>query len=445
MTRRLLLALVIALAAAPAAHAAGWTQVTATGGQSTDEVSAVRTSDNVLHVAWRRGGDLFHTRIRANGKVGGAEQIASGWAGLRNPALVAVPGGLRAFWGGIRTTNTDEPNRDLNTAFSPDFGASWQLQIGSIIVPGTQAYGSDVSAATLPDGTTLQAWAGPKGTWVHAGLEANTAPIVDYQAQEGGYGTLPGIAADASGQAMMAWFSSRGNANGVVAEAVSADGTIASDDLPIMPGTDTLTVGTGVRTPIAARGGSFYVVYPIDGVIRLWKTGDDTTAVIARPGGSQEATVAADPAGRLWVVWSEGAFGSKRVLAARSNRDATAFGAPVDAGVVKGAQSVSALDASPTAHALDILALFGTGDTATGQTYVTRVRPGLTLKARRAKHARVTYTVTDAGDPVRGATVKTGGRRGKTNSKGRITLRVKGRPAARATARGYEPATLKRQ
>jgi hypothetical protein len=72
---------------------------------------------------------------------------------------------------------------------------------------------------------------------------------------------------------------------------------------------------------------------------------------------------------------------------------------------------------------------------------VKRVRPGLTLKGR--KHSgRVTFTVSDAGDPVRGATVRLGGRSGRTNGKGRVTLALK-RGRARASAPGYASAKLR--
>ena len=86
----------------------------------------------------------------------------------------------------------------MNTAFSPDGGATWQLTTGSIVPLGAQSYGSDASATTLPNGTTLQAWAGTLGTWVHAGLDPAT-PNTDYQAPSGCCGYYPGLATDASG------------------------------------------------------------------------------------------------------------------------------------------------------------------------------------------------------------------------------------------------------
>ncbi len=188
----------LALACAPSAQAATWKQVTAHAGTSIDQVGITRTADNVLHVAWHKGPDLFHTRIAADGRVGATTPVVSGWSGILDAALTPVPGGLRAFWGGIRTTESTEPNRELNSALSTDGGTSWALQIGSVAPAGAQVYGSDVAAATLPDGTTLQTWSGTLGTWVHAGIDPTT-PNVDYQAALGSYGNFPGIAADAAG------------------------------------------------------------------------------------------------------------------------------------------------------------------------------------------------------------------------------------------------------
>ena len=81
-------------------------------------------------------------------------------------ALTAVPGGIRVVWGAIRSTDTSDPNQDLNTALSTDGGASWQLTPGSIIPRGAQAYGSDASATTLPNGTVA---AGVGGDARHVG------------------------------------------------------------------------------------------------------------------------------------------------------------------------------------------------------------------------------------------------------------------------------------
>ena len=397
-------------------------------------------------MAWHKDGDLLHTAIARNGKIGATSPIQSGWTGHMDAALTAVPGGIRVVWGAIRSTDTSDPNQDLNTALSTDGGASWQLTPGSIIPRGAQAYGSDASATTLPNGTVLQAWAGTLGTWVHAGLDPAT-PNADYQGPLGTYGYGPGLASDAGGRAMMAWFSSGSTQRGVVAQGVNADGSPAGAALT-MPGSQVMVGGGTVsKTPIVARtkGSGFYVAYalgyPTANQVRVWRVGAGSAKLLARTDANSQVTLAADSKGRIWAVWSDGTFGETHVLAARSNPEATQFGAPVDAGAVRGAHSTYSVDASATSSALDILALFGTGTSSGGATYATRIEPGLTIKARK-RAGRVTFTVTDAGDPVRGATVRLAGRSGKTDRKGRATLaHEKGR--ATASAPGYALAKLR--
>ena len=104
---------------------------------------------------------------------------------------------------------------------------------------------------------------------------------------------------------------------------------------------------------------------------------------------------------------------------------------------MRGAHSTYSVDASATSSALDILALFGTGNTSGGATYVKRIKPGLTLKARK-HNGRVTLTVTDAGDPVRGATVRLRRELGPDHKKGRVTLKLK-RARRRQAPPGYAP------
>jgi hypothetical protein len=94
------------------------------------------------------------------------------------------------------------------------------------------------------------------------------------------------------------------------------------------------------------------------------------------------------------------------VLAARSNPEGTKFGAPVDAGAVRGAHSTYSVDAHATANALDILALFGTGNSSGG------------------------------------ATVRAAGRSAKTDRQGHVTLTLK-KGRATASAPGYAPAKLR--
>jgi hypothetical protein len=228
---------------------------------------------------------------------------------------------------------------------------------------------------------------------------------------------------------------------------VNANGSPAGPTMT-MPGSQVMQGGGTVsKTPIVARAnnGGFYVAYalgyPTANRVRVWRVGASAAKLLARTDANSQTTLAADAKGRLWAVWSDGTFGETHVLAARSNREATEFGAPVDAGAVRGAHSTYSLDASATSSALDILALFGTGTESGGATYVKRIKAGLTLRARK-RSGRVTFKVTDAGDPVRGAKVRAAGRSGRTDRRGRVTLRLR-RGKATASARGYAPTTLR--
>ena len=441
------------------AASAGWTRITSTNGGNSDQVALLRTADDVLHVAWhRRTGpnteDLLHTAISAGGRVGATAPIATGWSGIGNPALVTAPGGIRVFFGGIRTTNSGEPNQELNTALSANGGASWALQVGSVVPIGAQAYGYPVSAAVLPDGTPLEAWAGTLGTWVHASLSPST-PNWDYQAPLGLYGYDAAIAADAAGKATLAWYSSATGHLGVFAQDVAADGSPIGSPAN-MPGTGNMRVGMTGRTPLVARsGGGFYVAYatgyPALNRVRLWRVGGGAP-VVAKTNrtASSTATVAADAKGRLWVAWTNTVGSSPHVFARRSNRAASVLGAVVDAGRPSGAASIFRLDASATGTALDVFGNTSIGVSSTTATWYRRVLPGLTLlatptKLHRGKTSRVTFKVLDAGDPVAGARVRAGGKAGTTNAKGKVTLTIVGRNrsvGATVTAKGYVGARL---
>ncbi len=430
--------LLLLLLAAPSAHAAQWKPVTTPDGASTDQVGLARTADGALHVAWHhRTGpnteDLLHTLITPAGEVGSAAPIQAGWANLTNPALVSDPGGLRVFWGGIRTTDPSETNVETNTALSPDGGSTWALQSGSVVPVGAQSYASNMAATVRGDGSTLQAFAGTLGTWVHAGLTPAT-PNHDYQAPLGQYGYDPNLATDAKFTTILAWYSSAAGHLGVQTQYVGFDGSPA--DAPVtMPGTGDLQLGMLGRTPLTARaGGGFYVAYPVARTVRLWRVGASSATTLWRGDEANVPAVAVAAAGdgRLWIAWARN---SRDILVRRSNQSATKWGAVVDAGHPKDVAQAYTLDASAAGGALDVLGNFNIGTSTQASTAYRRVLPGLTLTARRAKR-KVHYEVTDAGDPVKGAEVTAGRRSGTTDAAGHVTLTTKARHA-KATHPGY--------
>lgn len=443
-------AVAFALWAAVPAGAAPWQRLTNPDGASTDQVGLVRGGDGVLHVAWHHPTgpnteDLNHTSISRAGRIGATNPIQSGWTGFTNAALVVEPGGLRAFWGGFRSTDPNDPQRETNTAFSPDGGTSWALQAGQVNPGGAQSYASSHAATVRGDGSTLQAFAGTLGTWVHAGLSPAT-PNFNYMAGLQ-YGNDPNLATDAGNRTTIAWYSSAAGRLGVLAQEVNADGSPGSGPLT-MPGTGAMITGMLARTPLAARkGGGFYVAYPTPGGVRVWRVGAGSAPKVAALGDSPAAAIAAGGGGRIWVLWSKG-FGDPDVLARRSNRSATRFGATVNAGHPQNALQAYSLDASASGDALDVLANFNLGTTSVAATSYRRLLPGLTLRAApqrlgSGERTAVRFTVLDAGDPVSGAKVKAGGSSGLTDGRGQVTLVLTagGPLVARATRDGYTAAT----
>ncbi len=442
---------VAALCAAPTALAAGpgtWDRVTATDGVNIDEVATARDGGGTLHVLWLRktpgtpsNDDLVHTPIAASGALGAPVVVQAGWAAISKPDAVVLPGGaLLAVFGGIRTIDPGETQTNASAVVSTDGGASWSLQPGDTISSGS-AYAGDMGAAVDAAGVPYSAWGVTYGLFVHRGLSAAT-PNFDFQPPVGGCcGYDPGLALDgANGQLWVAWYSNATNGTGVWANRVDT-GSGAPAGPPVrMPGSATQYGGRlesssmMERTPITGRPGraGVYVAYPAgypsyDRVL-LWRIGDAGARTIAKvKSGLRFVNVAADPGGRLWVVWSRMVGSSPRVYARRSDPQAHTFGSTVSARAPKGADAVWKLDADAQGGALDVLGSFSTpGSLAT---WHSQLRPGLTLSAKPTKvklhhKAKIHFTVRDAGDAVKGAKVKVAGHSATTDAKGRASITI---------------------
>ena len=461
--RRAALGAALSLLALPAAARAGgpgtWTRVTPTDGVNIDQVTLLRTADGVLHVGWHAHNpadstkeDLATAPISPAGALGAAVPIQSGWASMSNPAFAAAPGGgMRIFFGGIRSLDPNETQTNLSTASAPQAGAPWALQTGNVAESGA-AYSSPVSAVTLADGTPLVSWASGSGVFVHRGLTPGSGDP-DLQAALGGCcGYDTGLGADGTtGTPFVAWYSNGNGHQGVYAEQIDpASGGPAAAAI-LMPGS--VTGGNGspqlARTPITGRPGrpGVYVAYPggypTQTKVLLWKVGSPGSATLAKDAGdNRDVTLAAAPDGRLWVLWGFAAGGRPRVFARRSNAAATTFGATVSIPPPPGAQSIWKLDASAQAGVVDVLGSYTTpGSLAT---WHTQIRPGLTLQASRSGR-KVHVRVLDAGDPVAGAKLKAAGHGATTAANGRATITLptkKGKVTVTATKGGYTSAKV---
>jgi hypothetical protein len=461
--------LAAALVAAPAAAAGGpgkWTQLGDANLANIDQVALARTPDGTLHAVWTipaaSNDSLAHDAIAPNGAAAAPNVITGGWASIEPvPDLATTPDGLRVFFGGIRTTNADEPNSNMNTATAPASGASWDLFIGST-AKGDAAYGADAGAAPLNDGTPLLSWGGTgTGVFTHRGLDPNT-PNYPLQSQLGGCcGYSPDIAVDTkSGAPFVVWYSNATGKLGVFGQSLDPSSGAPSGAPAQMPGSTTRYNGDPQssqqlqRTPIVARiGGGVYVAYPggypTTKQVRLWRIADSKSAVLATSNHDHIASLAAAPDGRLWVFWVERGARSQ-VFARRSNTSATKFGPAVKLSLPKGQQSAFKIDGNAQASRLDIVALLGNAAGRQAQWH-TQVLAGLGLSAspskiKRRKKTAVTFTVTDP-DPVKGAKVKAAGKSATTDKHGHATIDLGPTKAksikATATKAGYASGTTK--
>ena len=106
------------------------------------------------------------------------------------------------------------------------------------------------------------------------------------------------------------------------------------------------------------------------------------------------------------------------------------------------AVEVAHVDLNTQADRVDILASFSFVDSSQNTLYHTQAFPGLTLTARGGKV--VSFVVTDAGDPVAGATIKVGGRTLHTNGNGKASVDLRpGRYRAVATKSSYVGAAVR--
>lgn len=451
--------LATALVAAPAAVAGPpgkWTQLGQANLGNIDEAALARTPDGTLHVVWTIPGtseSLVHDAVGPNGTVSPPNAILSDWAGIDPvPDVVTTSDGLRVFVGGQHSTDTSDPLSDMITATAPPSGATWSDP--SVAARGDAAYGSDVGASLLADGTPVFAFGGTgSGAFTHRGVDGSN---VNYNIQDqlgGCCGYSPDVVVDQkTGAPFVVWISNATNNTGVYAQSLDPNTGAPAGPPAKMPGSSTLFNGTQQmnqqlqRIPVAARvGGGVYVAYPggypTTKKVLLWRIADSQSATLAFDNNDHRASVAADPVGRLWVLWSEGSS-PPQIFARRSNKAATRFGPAVRVIAPKGTQSDFKLSGNAQSGLLDVVGLLGSS-TGTQAQWHTQLLPGLDLSAAPAKikgskSTSVTFTVSDP-DPVSGAKVSAGGKSATTNAKGRAAIDVGPTKSKSITATAKKP------
>ena len=431
--------LLVVAASASAGPRGQWTRLPGTV-INFAEPGLARTGDGVLHVVYtRRNGtkeDLIHLEISAGGKVGADAVALGGWSAMSHPDLLRMPdGSLRAFFGGIRSTNTGETNNSLNTATAPASGAPWTLKPGKA-AQSTSAYATGVAGAGLAkDGTPISAWSGSPGLGFHYGIDPATPD--GKIPQTGCCLYTPEVAVDsASGQAWVGFHSNESAAPGLYVNAIGPGGPQGGRRLAQGSVVGKSSVYPGNRASLTGRigAGGVYLVfgqgYPTFKTLALWKVDTAKPQIVLKADRNEHANIAAAPDGRLWLMWEQ----NGTIYAARTNRSATRVGA-VNAIRPPSGATIYRLNGEGSAGPLDLIANM---QAAGGQAlWHQQVWPKLSLTGSRSG-TKIVFRVTDAGDAVAGATVKAGGKTLKTNASGRATLAQA--PAGRVQATASKPA-----
>jgi hypothetical protein len=446
----------------PAGPPGQWTRVSETNGVNIDDVGLARTPDGVLHIAWRRdeAGNkegLWHTPVAANGTVGSASAIATGWASVNDPDLVTTAGGgLRAFFGGIRSTSAGETNNALNTATAPASGAGWALKPGRASRT-TVTYATSVGAAVAKDGTPVSVWedASPFANGWHWGIEQN-GPEFGYE-RAGCCVYKPDVGVDSvSGAVTIVWYSNVTAKSGLYALGVSSGG--ATGGVQYVPGSATAdrsnSLSVSQRIGITGRigGAGIYVGYgsgyPTLRSVHVWHVGDGNPVITIGAQRARFVDIAAAPEGRLWLMWER----NGRLYFTRTDRGVTTAGAVFSIAPPAGTTSIWRLHGDGSLGPLDVLAHVSTAGSLA--TWHTRVLPALQLRLASVKLVRkkkkvayllARFRVTDAGEAVSGARVRVAGKSVTTNAAGATAAFVKlkkGRNRAVASKSGYRPANL---
>ncbi len=464
-TRRILTALVVGTAVvavgAPVAQASpgDWTQVSQTSSASRypevgniAEPTMERFGDS-LQVLWGQSisasKESYLTAIlNASGRVTTPATVAiAEWDALtKNPTLISLGGQRFLSFSGLN------PGRSgaQYYATSGD-GLGWAVSSGSMSETQS-AYASYGSDAIDNAGTPV--WVGnassTTGIRWHVGTSpTNPAPEgSDQQYLLGGCCAYNAAAArDQATGVVYASFYSNSSAtteNGIqIGQILPAAGAFSQ-----APGSTLVRDGAADSSDpdqtvaMAARaGGGVYVAYkvgyPTVRLIRIYRV--DTGAALDVPvsGNVRDVSMGADPAGRIWVSWNQ----DNRMRAVHTNRAGTVLGSAGAWGAPRGTSTMWKTAISGSAGGADVVV------TATTRSAInvwhTQILRTLTVKGAPGSArpgSGVTFTVSDAGDPVAGATVRFGSRSGTTNGAGKVTLSAPGsRGGAKATARkgGY--------
>ena len=457
----LFIALILALPAPAAAGAPGtWTRVT--GQDAWFELNLIRHGGR-LHVGVRETESaltyrMIHRSISSGGAVGASHTVAQGFNYLGYyPAFIGA-GNQVAMNFGTKADGDGYSNSHMMQVTSATNGDTWSAPLDTLVTGGPAASPSEMDG-TLGPGAAYYVWEGTLCICV----QRYTTPVADAERTSyndvGGNNIDPSIGFDpATGKVWVAYLIFGGdNAGLYVREVNTTDGEPVGPSTPL-PGSfdvfqgDRLISFQNGRIPMAqrAQGGVFVAYrhgYPSPNAVRLWRIGTAGFRTVAAGRAIGEVAVAADPNGRIWVVWAR----NNRINARRSNPAVSRWGKGVSVRVPRDTVGITTLQADAQARVVDVLA--HSQQVGNPGFFHTQIEPGISFSARprrfpRETSQRVRFVTKDAGAPLANSRVTVAGESCTTNADGVCFVPVgpysqRRRLRAKATHTGYAPAKLK--
>ena len=326
----------------------------------------------------------------------------------------------------------------MQSASSDSKGVVWTEQ-GARVSSSQSAMPDGTAAGLRQDGTPAFAYAYSFALGLHFGLNS-ADPDTDLLSGNLCCDYLPNLAfSESDDDGYIAWSSNADNQVGLWVQPIWP--TLGTATAVPESAIDGKAISPSQRTPLAARvgGEGTYIAYcggyPSCTDVLLWRIGEAAPVTVATGADIEDVNLAADPDGRLWVMWEDTTEGS--LYAVRTNEDVSEVGAVVPFAPATDTDTIWKVQGSATSDVLDVFASFSTPNSLA--TWHTQVLPGLTVETKKAKK-NVTFAVSDAGDPVKGAKVVFKKKTVSTNAKGQAVLPV-GKGTVNVSATGYAAAT----
>jgi hypothetical protein len=250
-------------------------------------------------------------------------------------------------------------------------------------------------------------------------------------------------------------FFTKPNTDGVYVADLSTHGPVVK-----APGSGTQTVARESQkvafAASSAKHGGLFVVYCNNtsscSHLLFWRVGSKHAVVVPGSGAKFPGdwpSISAGPDGRIWVAWFNGE--NSRVYTVRTNKADTRFG-PVgsyptglggDQAITVSGGNTGRLDVVVGGYTNSFKPILIHTQSLTGLA----LSPGA-VSLSNTSARKVVFKVTDAGDPVAGATVRVAGHTAKTNAGGKVTITFPkgtspGKYEAKASAANYYSGTAR--